>query len=74
MDTTSNQIITENPNLQLLTLSEAAKILKVDPTTIGRLAQKGEIAAVRVGRSVRIRKQDLEDFIISHLEGKEGQS
>jgi len=59
----------ESPNLEFLTLDEAAKILKVNPTTIGRRVQRGEIAAIHIGRSVRIRRQDLEDFIVAHLEG-----
>jgi len=68
----SNKVITgENSNLELLTLEEAGKLLKNDPTTIGRMIQRGEIAAVRYGRSVRIRRQDLEEFIKSHLEGRE---
>ena len=69
MDAQSIITTIENPNLQLLTLDEAAKILKVDPTTVGRKVQRGEIAAVHFGKSVRIRRQDLEDFIVAHLEG-----
>jgi excisionase family DNA binding protein len=60
---------TESTKLELLTLDEAAVILKVDPTTVGRRVKSGEIAAVHIGRSVRIRRQDLEEFIVAHLDG-----
>ena len=60
----------ESPNLQLLTASEAAKLLMITPRTVYRMMENGEIATVRFGGSVRIRKQDLEDFITAHLEGK----
>jgi len=70
MDTTTNLTIMENPSLELLTLDEVAKMLKVNPTTVGRRVKKGEIVAVRIGRSVRIRREDLYDFIIAHLDGK----
>ncbi len=60
--------INNSPNLELLTLDEVAVILKVDPTTVGRSVKRGEIAAVKWGRSVRIRRQDLEEFITEHLE------
>lgn len=59
----------ENPNLQLMTAGEAAKVLKVSPKTVYVMMQSGEIAAVKFGRSVRIRRVDLENFISSHLEG-----
>jgi excisionase family DNA binding protein len=58
----------DDHNLQLMTLDEAGGLLKVNPTTIGRRIQRGEIAAVHIGRSVRIRKIDLEKFILDHLQ------
>ena len=65
-------IMPGDPNLEFLTLDEAARILKVNPTTIGRRVQRGEIAAIHIGRAVRIRRQDLERFIERHLEGHAG--
>ena len=59
----------ESPNLQLLTAGEAAKLLMITPRTVYRMIENGEIATVRFGGSVRIRKQDLERFIEKHLEG-----
>ncbi len=63
--------INNNANFDLLTLDEVAVILKVDPTTVGRSVRRGEIAAVKWGRSVRIRRQDLEEFITKHLKNRE---
>jgi excisionase family DNA binding protein len=68
MDIPSITTTIESPNLQLLTLDEAAKILKVNPTTVGRMVRRGEIASVHYGRSVRIRRADLEKFIDDHLQ------
>jgi excisionase family DNA binding protein len=58
----------ERPNLQLLTAVQAAELLNIHPSTVYEMMKNGEIATVRFGRSVRIRRQDLEDFIRSHLE------
>jgi excisionase family DNA binding protein len=60
---------TENINLELMTAGEAAQLLRVSPKTVYVMMQTGEIAVVKFGRSVRIRRQDLEDFIIAHLNG-----
>jgi excisionase family DNA binding protein len=44
----------------LLTTKDAAQILNVSPRTIRRLIASGSIGAVRIGRSVRIKRRDLE--------------
>ena len=47
-----------------LTVREAAERLAVDPKTIRRLVQNGELRAVRVGsRSVRIPASDIDAFL-----------
>ena len=50
---------------ELLTLKEAAKILKVHPNTLRDWDKKGILKAVRIGikQSLRYRKEDLEKFI-----------
>jgi excisionase family DNA binding protein len=50
---------------ELLTLSEAAKILKVHPNTLRLWDQKGILKAVRIGikRTRRYKKEDIEKFI-----------
>jgi excisionase family DNA binding protein len=48
----------------LLTLPEAAKLLKVSTVTLGRWLKDGRLPAYRVGpRAVRIRRQDLDAML-----------
>jgi len=49
--------------LELLTVNEAAKILNLHEITIRRHINQGRLRAVRVGRQVRIRSEDLEEFM-----------
>ncbi|MCC6629350.1 MAG: helix-turn-helix domain-containing protein [Chloroflexi bacterium] len=49
--------------MELLTVDEAARLLKVTPTTIRRHINAGRLPAVRVGRSVRIRQEAVEGFL-----------
>lgn len=55
---------------ELLTLSEAAKILKVHPNTLRLWDKNGVLKAVRIGvkKTRRYKKEDIEKFI------REGQS
>ena len=50
---------------ELLTLREAAQILKVHPNTLRLWDKKGILVAVRIGekRVRRYKKEDLEKFI-----------
>lgn len=56
---------------ELLTLNEAAKILKVHPNTLRLWDKKGILKAVRIGikKVRRYKKEDLEKFI-SQKNGK----
>ena len=46
--------------MELLTVNEAALALRVAPVTIRRYITKGRLHAVRVGRGIRIDKQEVE--------------
>ncbi len=44
-------------------MSEVAATMRVSPMTVYRLVKSGELAAVRVGRSVRIPAHAVEDYL-----------
>lgn len=48
---------------EFYTAKELAKALKVTPMTIYRLARRGELKAVRIGRSIRFSSEDVEEFV-----------
>ncbi len=51
--------------IDVLTVDEVAKLLKLSKITIYRLIKTGEIPAYKVGASWRINKEDLEAYIES---------
>ncbi len=52
---------------RLLTVKEAAEILRVTEWTIYRLMKRGQVPFVKVGRRfTRIRRRDLEGFVDRH--------
>ena len=53
---------------RLLTAKEAAKILVISASKMYSMIQAREIPAVRFGRSVRIREEDLDELIIRQRE------
>ncbi len=53
----------EDPGL--LTVKEVALAVRVSPATVYRLVQAGELGAVRVGRSIRVKAEDLRAFLES---------
>lgn len=59
----------ENPPTELrgtasfLTVSEVARGLRVSNMTVYRLVNSGQLSAVRVGRSYRIREGDVRRYV-----------
>jgi len=51
----------------LLRGQDVARILNVSRAFAYQLMQRGEIATVRIGNSVRVRQSDLETFIARNL-------
>jgi len=48
---------------QMLSVSEAAKILNIAAVTLRQMTWRSEIAHVRIGRRVLLRESDLREFI-----------
>jgi excisionase family DNA binding protein len=48
---------------RLLTVNEVADLLRVSRMTVYRLIKDGSIAALRVGRSYRLREDDVDDYL-----------
>lgn len=48
---------------ELLTVAEVADVLRVSTMTVYRLVKRDELVALRVGRSYRIRRTDLDDYL-----------
>jgi excisionase family DNA binding protein len=49
--------------MELLTIDEVAKLLKVSPTTVRRLQQGRHIPFIKIGGGVRFAKEDIVDFL-----------
>ena len=47
----------------VMTVSEVAEYLRVNPQTVYRKAKVGELPAVRIGRAIRFRRSELEDWL-----------
>ncbi len=50
---------------KFLTVAEVAAMMRVSKMTVYRLVHSGEMPAVRVGRSFRVREEDANEYIRS---------
>jgi len=48
---------------EILTVSETAKFFKIGNSTLYRLVERGQIPALRLGKSIRFRKSVLLTFL-----------
>jgi len=48
---------------KFLTVAEVADMMRVSKMTVYRLVHGGDLPAVRVGRSFRVREEDANDYI-----------
>jgi excisionase family DNA binding protein len=48
---------------QFVTVAEVAETLRVSNMTVYRLVQSGQLPAVRIGRSYRIRSDDVDRYL-----------
>ena len=52
----------------LLTSREASQVLKIHPKVLERMAKRGEVPALKVGKFWRYRATALDDWIKSRLQ------
>ncbi|WP_344423466.1 helix-turn-helix domain-containing protein [Pseudonocardia ailaonensis] len=50
-------------SVQFLTVAEVAAMMRVSKMTVYRLVHSGELPAARVGRSFRVPKRAVEDYL-----------
>ncbi|MHB1523017.1 MAG: helix-turn-helix domain-containing protein [Candidatus Dormibacteria bacterium] len=55
-----------------MTIPGVAAELGIGRTTCWALAARGDLAVVRIGRLVRVRREDLDAFLAARLEGGNG--
>ena len=54
---------------ELLTRQQAAEFLKMSVMSLDRLRQQGKLKYRRLGNQIRFLATDLEDFVISSIDG-----
>ena len=57
--------LTPIDDAQVLTITEAATVLRVCARTVRRMIDRGDLNAIRLGRSVRLRARDIANIIDS---------
>jgi excisionase family DNA binding protein len=55
---------------EIMTLRQVAEYLQISEVTTYRLVQDSKIPAFKVGRSWRVKKEDLNDFIEKQKRGE----
>ncbi|TML38235.1 MAG: helix-turn-helix domain-containing protein [Actinobacteria bacterium] len=53
----------QSARARFLTVAEVAGLLRVSNMTVYRLINAGQLAAVRVGKSYRIREDDVDKYL-----------
>jgi excisionase family DNA binding protein len=53
----------QHAKARFLTVGEVASLLRVSNMTVYRLINAGELAAVRVGKSYRLREDDVDKYL-----------
>jgi excisionase family DNA binding protein len=50
---------------RFLTVAEVASMLRVSTMTVYRLIKSGQLPAARVGKSYRVREEDVDSYLAS---------
>jgi excisionase family DNA binding protein len=48
---------------RFLTVAEVAELMRVSTMTVYRLIKSGDLPSVRVGKSYRLREEDIDSFL-----------
>lgn len=56
----------------LMTVADVARILRLNQQTVYNWVDRGELAALHVGRRVRIRREDFEAMVEAGYTGRTG--
>ncbi len=64
--------IVENEEV-LWNVKQVAKYLQLKESTIYSWAQDGKIPAIKIGRTWRFRRADLDEWLENHLQGDRGE-
>jgi excisionase family DNA binding protein len=62
-DKENNMEFNETPLPQIMTANEVAKVLKISRAFAYQLMRTQQIRSIKMGRSIRVVKDDLDDFI-----------
>jgi excisionase family DNA binding protein len=63
---------TEKLPTRLLTGKDVAYLLKISSSQAYKLMRRGELPAVHIGRSIRVKPEDLENFITQNTTSYRG--
>ena len=55
--------IPRSDDLVFFTVKEVAEILQISRSTVHNLIKTGELKAVQIGRAVRVKRADLDEYI-----------
>jgi PTS system nitrogen regulatory IIA component len=58
-------------NSEVLTVQEVANYLRIDIRTVYRLAKKGEIPCIKIGRQWRFNREDIKDLISGGINNRD---
>jgi excisionase family DNA binding protein len=58
--------------MEVLTVTEVAKLVQVSRTVVYELIMSGEIPSFKVGKLRRIRRSDVEAWLAKKVEGNHG--
>jgi excisionase family DNA binding protein len=70
MDRKSSEMIDLENDPELMTAAEISKVFNVSLGHVYHLIERKELPIVKIGRSVRVRKVDLEKYINDHYHSR----